>query len=145
MKSLRRLLCCVPVLKHRRISLTVSRVVFLPWDGYQVEPVIAWQISQFLLHFYKNTSCRQDKFCNESLEQSTYVFFKLIIFMTQDNYFRVLLFFTQQIRNVLRDSRLWFLTLNNLFSTPSVKVSTCIFCCFSLCAESKWVGETKAA
>jgi hypothetical protein len=44
------------------VSLIVSGIVFLTWDGSQVGPVIGWLFPQTLLHLDPYTSYRQDRF-----------------------------------------------------------------------------------
>jgi hypothetical protein len=62
MKPLRWQLCLVPVRKHRRDSLIVSKVSALTWDESQVGAVIGCLFPQCLLHLYLCTSGRQDRF-----------------------------------------------------------------------------------
>jgi hypothetical protein len=44
------------------VSLIVSGIGSLPWDGSQVGLDTGWLFPQSLLHLYPCASCRQDKF-----------------------------------------------------------------------------------
>jgi hypothetical protein len=58
MKFLRGQLSWAPVWKHNKVSLIVSWVGSLPWDGSQVGAVIVWPFPKSLLWVYPCIPCR---------------------------------------------------------------------------------------